>query len=249
MKNRFPFITSAFIGITMFLQIYPTEEATVINTYNEYEMSESSPIVNLEIRQESDFFDWGSQVRYSINVNDETDGDSRYNEINSNEVFLEIDFVPEPVNSHDIQSVYERINGDKNLKGLTLLGRSSCFGCHADKSNMIGPSFSEVAGSYTNNTANINKLVNSIQHGSAGVWGQAEMPANPDISEEEASDIAGYILKQGAQEYSRISPGLEGVIRIMDKPPDIDEGTYILTASYTSSAQKRGEDTVVLKIK
>ncbi len=244
MKNQLLIVISTFIGITMILQNNLVEEGTVINSYNEYENSVSKPLVDLEISEERDFFEWGSQL-----LNLEADGDSRYNEINPNEVFLEINFIPKHINPDDTESLYEKINEGKKLKGLTLLGRSTCFGCHTDKSNMTGPSFSEIASLYSNNTANVKKLVNSILNGSAGVWGEAEMPVNPGLSQEEASDIVESILWQGAQENNRIFPGLEGVIRIMDKPSNTDKGTYILTASYTSSAQKRGIDQRILNLK
>lgn len=212
--------------------------------HSEIVSGESEPTVELQLSNIENGISWGSQIRYSIEVNDEVDGASKYNEINPQEVFLEINFTP----NNGSQKFHGEIDDSLSLKGLRLLGRSSCFGCHADKETMIGPSFSEIANLYTNDEAAIHKLVKSIRDGSIAEWGDAEMPANPDISEEDASVIAEYILIQGAREYSWVRPGLEGVIRVRDKPQRFEQGRYVLTASYTSSLKMRGVDTKVISV-
>jgi hypothetical protein len=75
------------------------------------------------------------------------------------------------------------------------------------------------------------------------------MPPHPDFSQEQATQIASYILKQGGDKYHWIYPGLEGAFRTMEKPKDNAEGLYVLTASYTSRSGKRGEHSIVFKIK
>lgn len=205
---------------------------------------ESKPDVELILPNIENRISWGSQIRYSIEVNDEVDGASKYNEIDPQEVFLEINFIP----ANESPKSQGEINDSLRLKSLALLGSASCFGCHGDKETMIGPSFSDIANLYTNDEAAIRKLVTSIRHGSTGGWGDSEMPANPGISEEDASAIAEYILMQGAKEYSWVYPGLEGVFRVIDQPLHIENGRYALTASYTSSSKMRGEDTKVFTV-
>lgn len=204
----------------------------------------TGPDVELTLSNIENGVSWGSQIRYLIEVNDDVDGASKYNEINPQEVFLEISFMP---NSESPQFQGE-MNNRLTREGLALLGRSSCFGCNADKASMIGPSFSDIANSYTNEETDINKLVSSIRQGSTGVWGDAEMPANQDMSEEDATTIVEYVLMQGAKEYSWVYPGLEGVFRVIDKPQKFEQGRYVLTASYTSSIDEYGEDSKVFVI-
>jgi cytochrome c len=211
---------------------------------NQTVSDKSEPTVELCLSNIENGVSWGSQIRYSIEVNDEMDGASRYNEINPQEVFLEINFSP----NNDSLKFQEDMNDSLNLKGLRLLGNSSCFGCHADKETMIGPSFSEISNGYPNDESTIDKLVSSIRHGSVGEWGDAEMPSSPGISEEDASVIAEYILMQGAKEYSWVYPGLEGVFRVIDQPQRFEQGKYVLTASYTSSLKMRGLDTKVISV-
>lgn len=247
---RYIFIAITFFVLSLTVMGQQLEEHSVnsiLKGPNQIDSKVSQPAVELVLPKPDKEFSWSSQVRYFIHVNDEVDGDSKYNEIDPTEVFLEVNFIPGHTNS-DGQSLYEEINRDRNLRGLMLLGRYSCFGCHADKSSMIGPSFSEIASLNTQDTASINKIADNIIHGSSGTWGESQMPANPQISKQEASDIVEFILSQGSQERSWVYPGLEGVIRTIDKPQGIDTGRYLLTASYTSSVQKRGKHTVILII-
>lgn len=234
----------ATLSTLLFQQTEVDSTKTKLTDKSQLVSGESEPTVELQLSNMENEISWGSQIRYSIEVNDEMDGASRYNEINPQEVFLEINFSP----NNGSQKNQGEMNDSLNRQGLTLLGRSSCFGCHADKAAMIGPSFSDIANSYTNGETAIHKLVKSIRDGSIAEWGDAEMPANPDISEEDASVIAEYILMQGAKEYSWVYPGLEGVFRVIDQPQRFEQGKYVLTASYTSSLKMRGADTKVISI-
>lgn len=207
----------------------------------------STPNVEITLPVHNETYTWGSQVRYSINVEDETDGESRYDEINSGEVFLEIEFIS---TLQDLETQKEEAGKLNNNGGLTLIGRSSCFGCHADKSTMVGPSFSDISNRYkaTELTTGRNIVTDHIQNGTIGNWGDIEMPAYPDFTEEEVMAISEYILRQGAKENRWVMPGLEGVFRVMDQPDQSSSGYYLLTASYTSSIQQRGQHSVVLRI-
>lgn len=235
------------LSTTMLFQ-QPKVDSEEINLTDQHQpvSDESEPNIELRLSNVENGVSWGSQIRYSIEVNDEVDGASKYNEINPQMVFLEINFTPTNESSK-FQGEIE-MNDSLSFRGLTLLGNSSCFGCHADKTAMMGPSFAEIANLYTKEESAIDKLVKSIRHGSIGKWGNAEMPANPDISEVEASAIAEYILMQGAKEYSWVYPGLEGVFRVIDQPQRFEQGKYVLTASYTSSLKMRGADTKVISI-
>jgi cytochrome c len=180
------------------------------------------------------------------------DGDSKYDEIKGNEVLLEIEYLPiiKAGESNDEALKEKNSESDTNPehKGLSLLKKSTCFGCHADKAKHSGPSFYEIAARYDNSPANISTLAGHISGGSMGVWGSMEMPSHPELTEMETKQIAEYILAQGAEENRWVQPGLEGVFRIIKKPENSDKGLYILTASYTSSSTLRGQYIVMLDI-
>lgn len=207
----------------------------------------SSPSVKILLPEDKETFTWESQIRYAIEVSDAADGESRYGEINANEVLLEIAYMPVS-NAELVKEQVEEAKIREEHQGLTLMKKSTCFGCHADKNRTAGPSFSEIAEKYEQNSNTIKTLGNNIVQGSSGIWGSLEMPAHPDFTLEEAMQIADYILEQGGKKHHWVYPGLEGTIRIINKPENDSQGVYILTASYTSQSQVRGQHTIVLEI-
>lgn len=208
----------------------------------------SPPDVRIVMPEENKLFTWGTQVRYAINVSDGKDGESRYGEIDASKVLLEIEYLPASKKETATEQI-KKAQTRPEHKGLTLLKKSTCFGCHADKTRVAGPSFLEIAGKYGESASVAKNLARHIVKGSSGIWGDLEMPAHPDLTEEEGTQIASYILGQGANKFRWVYPGLEGAFRIIDRQENDSEGTYILTASYTAQSNMRGVHTVVLKIK
>lgn len=210
--------------------------------------NQTPPVVKIEQPDKSRSFEWGSRVRYEISVSDEQDGDSRYGEINPGEVLLIITYLPIEKNKADTP-------GSEEHKGLSIIRKSACFSCHADKTSLTGPSFSDIADRYNPDTGILERLGKRIINGSSGQWGNFEMPPNEDISPEESVAIADYILEQGSRKDRWIYTGLEGVFQIIDKPENDEQGIYILTASYVNSGPDgepgsgiRGEHSIVLEI-
>src|SRR5690606_24543157 len=101
------------------------------------------PDVKITMPENNSFFEWNTLIRYAISVEDEEDGASQYQEITSSEVFLEVMYLP------DISKVDDYLrnatDADEDPPGLELLKASDCFNCHAVKTRMAGPSFSELA--------------------------------------------------------------------------------------------------------
>ncbi|HTF20882.1 MAG TPA: c-type cytochrome [Chryseolinea sp.] len=213
-----------------------------------YSQENSPPEVKILMPEDNKVYTWNTQVRYVINVSDATDGDSKYGEIDGNKVLLEIEYLPAGKEGATAEQI-KKAQATPEPKGLALLKQSTCLGCHADKTRVAGPSFQEIAGKYEQNAAVISSLAAHIVKGSSGIWGSMEMPAHPDLTEDEATQIADYILKQGANKYRWIYPGLEGAFRIINKPEKNPEGIYILTARYTTKSNVPGMQSIILKIK
>lgn len=75
----------------------------------------------------------------------------------------------------------------------TLLAqRSACMACHAVDRRMIGPSYRDVAAKYKD--MEVAKLATSIRAGGAGKWGPVPMPAQPNLSEDNARILAAWVL-------------------------------------------------------
>ncbi|SMO50439.1 c-type cytochrome [Gracilimonas mengyeensis] len=207
----------------------------------------TGPEVELTLSAKDQHASWGQQIRYSIEVNDATDGSSRYGEIETTRVLLNLRYVPEVLTPGAIPVGVRLAN--KFPKGAALIAQSTCFGCHADKKSMVGPSFADIANAHEKQERSKEELISSISEGSSGTWGEVQMPPTPDYTEEEITEIVEYILEQGACNYCWVYPGVEGVFEIINQPEKAAKpGAYVVTASYTSSEGIRGSDTVLLKI-
>jgi cytochrome c len=75
-----------------------------------------------------------------------------------------------------------------------LAKKNSCFGCHAADSKLVGPSFKEIAKRYTGQDGSVDKVVEVIQKGSVGKWGQIPMPGQDQISPADAKALATWVL-------------------------------------------------------
>jgi cytochrome c len=204
----------------------------------------ATPQVKILAPDEQKSYTWKEQVRYSISVSDPTDGDSKYGEIPSQECLLTLEYLPAN-KEEDIKSIITK----NEEKGLSLIKKSTCFGCHAYKTRLTGPSFQEISKRYEPNESTLNNLANHILKGSFGVWGNQQMPAHPDFTEEQCKQIAEYILETDNHPYRWVYSGLEGTFRVIDKPEIDRDGVYVLTASYTSTSGVQGRHSIVIKIR
>lgn len=90
------------------------------------------------------------------------------------------------------------------LAGLTASGMASasealakskgCLTCHAIDSKRLGPSYKAVAEKYAGQADAEAKLAAKIIQGGGGVWGGMAMPANGQVSPEEAKQLVQWIL-------------------------------------------------------
>lgn len=79
-------------------------------------------------------------------------------------------------------------------KGLELIGKSDCFGCHKVRETSVGPAYNLVAQKYENTEANQNMLADKLMKGGSGNWGTVPMAAHPNVSKEDAILMAKYVL-------------------------------------------------------
>ena len=73
----------------------------------------------------------------------------------------------------------------------------------------------------------VDELAAKIIKGGAGVWGETEMAAHPQISVEDARKMTEYILSLGKEKETRPLP-LAGTVT----PGKEEDGAYLLTATY-----------------
>lgn len=72
----------------------------------------------------------------------------------------------------------------------------NCMACHAVDKKLIGPSYRDVALKYASDRSAAPNLAKKVREGSVGVWGQIPMPANPQVSAEEATRLVIWVLSQ-----------------------------------------------------
>lgn len=79
-------------------------------------------------------------------------------------------------------------------KGLNLVVKSDCLGCHKTNEVSIGPAYNLIGQKYENTEANINLLAEKIQKGGSGNWGTVPMAGHTGLSKEDAVAMVKYIL-------------------------------------------------------
>ncbi len=82
------------------------------------------------------------------------------------------------------------------LADLQLATAKNCMACHAAATKLVGPSYKDVATKYSGQKDAVEKLAGKITKGGSGVWGPVPMPANAQVSPDEAKKLAAWVLAQ-----------------------------------------------------
>ncbi len=191
-------------------------------------------------------------IFYSIDVVDEEDGRTEYNEIAANEVLLLIRYVSDSLKVKE----YLANPSNTNPQPLVVMRNSMCFACHTATSKLIGPSYDLIAKRYPLNPTSVELLTNRIISGSSGVWGDIKMPPHPDLPIEQVRNVVKWILKNGDVPDQSFYVGTEGSLRIQHRPKaESEKGVYVATASYIDhgikdqpGSGKLGQHSITLKI-
>ncbi|RZI56270.1 MAG: c-type cytochrome [Rubrivivax sp.] len=85
------------------------------------------------------------------------------------------------------------------LANPALAQKKNCMACHAVDKRLVGPSFKDIGAKYAKQDGAAADLATRIVKGSSGRWGPVPMPANPQVSAEEAQALSSWILEQGAK--------------------------------------------------
>lgn len=80
------------------------------------------------------------------------------------------------------------------LASQELAQKKNCLACHSLDKKIVGPAYKDVAAKYKGQADAEPKLAAKILKGGAGVWGPVPMPANPQVSADEAKQLAKWVL-------------------------------------------------------
>jgi cytochrome c len=79
-------------------------------------------------------------------------------------------------------------------QGQALAKQMACLGCHQVKAKRVGPGFTQVAQRYAGQPEAFEYLSQMIRKGGRGKWGAIPMPAQTQVSEQQAKELAQWIL-------------------------------------------------------
>ncbi len=75
-----------------------------------------------------------------------------------------------------------------------LATAKACMSCHSIDKKVVGPSFKEIAARYANDKAAADRLASKIVKGGGGNWGAVAMPANAQVTPDEAKRLSTWVL-------------------------------------------------------
>ena len=182
------------------------------------------PEVSINIvKGNTTFFFPGTPLTYEVNVKDQEDGSSSANAITDAVVTFEY------LKGYDMTAIAQGHQQQViELPGKTLIDKSDCKSCHLIDQKSAGPSYRDVAKKYKNQEGALNKLAEKIIRGGAGVWGNIEMAAHPQINVEDARKMVEYIFTLDDESGQKKLP-LKGTVT----PGKEQDGAYVITASYS----------------
>lgn len=82
------------------------------------------------------------------------------------------------------------------MANADLAKSKNCVACHAVDKKLIGPSFKDISAKYASDKDALTKLTKKVREGGVGAWGQIPMPANPQVSADEAGTLVKWIMSQ-----------------------------------------------------
>ncbi len=191
------------------------------------------PHVELVISGNQSFFFAEESKTYKTTVTDNEDGSLEDKKIKPEEVAISMDYLSEGFDYPAIAASQSEIS--RFAVAQSLMAQSDCRTCHNEKEKGVGPSFSQIADRYRQNSKSTEILIDRIINGSAGTWNlETAMPAHPTITHANARVIVNYILNH------EIKSGLPIAGEFKFQVPHQDKGTgsYVIRAAYADKGNK-----------
>jgi cytochrome c len=77
---------------------------------------------------------------------------------------------------------------------MALATAKNCMACHAVDKKLVGPSYKDIATKYAGQADAVDKLSGKVVKGGSGAWGPVPMPANAQVSADEAKKLVTWIM-------------------------------------------------------
>ncbi|MEO1627043.1 MAG: PQQ-dependent sugar dehydrogenase [Bacteroidota bacterium] len=194
------------------------------------------PAVEIVYRGNQSFFQENAAPSYEVliqDLEDESNGG-----VDPNGARMALSYVKDSEWFHQLLTGEASLpQGDiQFMEGQRLIENSDCRTCHQNEEMSTGPSYVMVAKKYEDRYDAVEYLAEKIIKGGNGVWGKSMMSAHPNISRDQAAEMAKYVLSLGEKERLPLA----GNVRFEDHPDHLRGGGYALTATY----QDKGANTI-----
>ena len=200
------FLITLFAAAATTLIAFSPAAPPQINHSTTLPQTNHPPTVKIESPANNTVLTLNTPVTYQVQVTDQEDGDSRYDEINTKEVILELTrfkpgakILPTGANPAIPSSSNPAPNSatfpsPTEPSALDIMATNYCFNCHQFNAKSLGPSFFEIARRYPLSHANSPPIPNSppppSTPWSAGSSNPRPVPTAPGSSAPPASSIS-----------------------------------------------------------
>ncbi len=183
------------------------------------------PAVTISTKSNKTFYWDNTNFDYQITIADKED--SKISPANTKAGFSFLPF------GKDLAGTL--VSGDEDIHNSgagKLYASLDCKSCHTPATKSIGPSLKDISIKYNGKAGAADILALKIIKGGSGNWGSYPMPPHPDLKENDAREIANYILN--LDKPIKKLP-LNGKITLSEHRGKGIEGSYVLQASYTDN--------------
>ena len=77
-----------------------------------------------------------------------------------------------------------------------LAQTKGCMACHQVATKVVGPAYKDVAAKYKDQADAAGMLAAKVKAGGVGTWGQAPMPPQPTLNDDETKTLVAWVLAQ-----------------------------------------------------
>jgi cytochrome c len=171
-------------------------------------------------RHNRSFYTPGETLSYQVQVQDAEDG-----VIASDQVGIRMRFEEKWPDQTTLSNAAAA--PAKFARGKLLTEGSDCYSCHAIDREVNGPSFQAVAARYRKGDFGVPGIYRKIIYGGSGNWGKGIMIPHPNIREEDAIQMALWILSLADPPKPEQQLPPQGQLWLEKS------GIYVLEAEYT----------------
>ncbi|QNP50577.1 c-type cytochrome [Diaphorobacter aerolatus] len=114
---------------------------------------------------------------------------------------------PDPVSERQDAAMQAR---PELLAGKALVQGSDCMRCHGFERSYVGPTFADIGKRYAARADGAEYIARKIREGGAGEWGRNIMPRHPQITQQQALQMAQWMIA--------LTPGAASASTASDPP-------------------------------